>query len=672
MQRWDVKRRQFLKFLGVGGTAAAAGCADETGTDTGSATESEFEYIVVGSGAGGGPLACNLARAGHRVLLLEAGDDQGHLVTQQVPALHVKSTEEPTMRWDFFVKHYDDPAQAERDSKFVADPGPHHEPGVLYPRAGTLGGCTAHNAMITVYPHEKDWDHIADVTGDESWRADRMRCYFTVLERNQYIDQKDKSKAQGHGFKGWLSTNMPDAGPALTDTKLVMIVTAAAKAFGMGGFFDGPLASIFGPSKTALKQILGLMNRDLNSGDAARDTTEGLFGVVHATDGVKRKGPREFILQTVEQGYPLKVQTHALASRVLFSEEPSEDGSVRAIGIEYISGAHLYRADPMSDDSNAGEVKRVTATREVILSCGAFNTPQLLKLSGIGPKAELESFGIDVLVDLPGVGTNLQDRYEVGVVSEVSSDFRVVEDCNFGVEPDPCLDDWREGKGVYRNNGAAVGVILKSRDDLDVPDLFVFGLPGYFKGYEPGYSEDVFGAKDKFTWAVLKGHTGNSAGTVTLRSADPRDVPDIRFRYFHEGTTENGEDADDLNAMVEGVNFARRIGKKADDLLLFSKFEELIPGGSQSTQAQVETFVKDEAWGHHASCTCPIGGDDDPMAVLDSRFRVRGTTGLRVVDASVFPKIPGFFIVVPIYMISEKATDTLLADIGESRGVCGA
>jgi choline dehydrogenase len=677
MHDWDVKRRQFLKLIGVGSAAAtsaavASSCADDTGSATGDTTETEYEYIVVGSGAGGGPLACNLARAGHRVLLLEAGDDQGHLVTQQVPALHVKSTEEPTMRWDYFVKHYDDEAQQERDSKFVADPGPHHEPGVLYPRAGTLGGCTAHHAMITVYPHEKDWNHIADVTGDESWRAENMRCYFEVLERCQYLDRKDEQKAQGHGFDGWLSTNMPDAGPALTDSKLVMIVTAAAKAFGMEGFFDGPLSGIFGPSKTALKQLLGLMRRDLNSGDAARDGTEGLFGVVHATDGVKRKGPREYILQTVAQGYPLKVQTHALASRVLFGEERGADGQLRAIGVEYLEGAHLYRADPLVDDGNPGVVKRVTATREVILSCGAFNTPQLLKLSGIGPKEELEAFGIEVEVDLPGVGTNLQDRYEVGVISEVSRDFSAVEDCTFGVEPDPCLDDWRRGKGLYVNNGAAVGVVLKSRDDLDVPDLFVFGLPGYFKGYEPGYSTDVFGSKDKFTWAVLKGHTGNSAGTVTLRSGDPRDVPDIRFRYFHEGSSANGEDLDDLNAMVEGVEFARRIGSKADDLLLFSKYEEILPGAGVDDRTAIETFVKDEAWGHHASCTCPIGADDDPLAVLDSKFRVRGTSGLRVVDASVFPKIPGFFIVVPIYIVSEKATDVLLAEIGEQRAQCDA
>ena len=117
----------------------------------GGGDEEGFEFIIIGSGAGGGPLAANLARNNHRVLLLEAGEDPGDNVNYQVPAYHGRSTEDPAMRWDFFVKHYDDAVQAQRDSKYVVDPTPHQESGILYPRAGTLGGCTAHHAMIMVY-----------------------------------------------------------------------------------------------------------------------------------------------------------------------------------------------------------------------------------------------------------------------------------------------------------------------------------------------------------------------------------------------------------------------------------------------------------------------------------------------------------------------------------------
>lgn len=134
-----------------------------------SLTESEYEFVIVGSGAGGGPLAANLAAAGHRVLLLEAGDDHS-CVYYQAPIFHAQASEDEDMRWDYFVRHYrDDHAQAE-DPKHTPDRG-----GVLYPRGGTLGGSTAISAMITVCPHNSDWDRIATTVGDDSWRAERMR-----------------------------------------------------------------------------------------------------------------------------------------------------------------------------------------------------------------------------------------------------------------------------------------------------------------------------------------------------------------------------------------------------------------------------------------------------------------------------------------------------------------
>ena len=167
------------------------------------------------------------------------------------------------------------------------------------------------------------------------------------------------------------------------------------------------------------------------------------------------------------------------------------------------------------------------------------------------------------------------------------------------------------------------------------------------------------------TWAILKGHTENQAGYVRLRSTDPLDTPEINFRYFHEGTPEAADL--DLDAVVEGVKIARRVGRKIDQVLFFSSYEEVWPGAQVETDEELRTWVRDEAWGHHASCTCKIGADDDPMAVLDAQFRVRGAAGLRVVDASCFPKIPGFFIVVPVYMLAEKATDDILAAIGEQR-----
>jgi choline dehydrogenase len=301
----------------------------------------------------------------------------------------------------------------------------------------------------------------------------------------------------------------------------------------------------------------------------------------------------------------------------------------------------------------------------VILSAGAFNTPQLLKLSGIGPKEELERLSIPVLLDLPGVGENLQDRYEVGVVTQMSREFSLLTDCTFdvpagGADPDSCFKEWLAGRGLYCSNGTVLGVIKKSRPERTIPDLFIFGLPARFTGYAPGYSRELEQHKDVFTWAVLKAHTNNSAGRVSLRSTDPRDVPDINFHYFGEGNDPAGED---LDAVVEGVKFARRLMRKASNHVV----RELIPGEAVESSEQIAEFVKNEAWGHHASCTCKMGPRADRTAVVDSRFRVHGTRGLRVVDASVFPQIPGFFIVAAVYMLSEKATDAVLADVPKAQ-----
>src|SRR5205085_6423876 len=157
---------------------------------------------------------------------------------------------------------------------------------------------------------------------------------------------------------------------------------------------------------------------------------------------------------------------------------------------------------------------------------------------------------------------------------------------------------------------------------------------------------------------ILKAHTNNTAGTVRLRSADPLDTPKIDFHYFEEGNDKSG---DDLNAVLAAVHFVRSMNGH-NDLIA----REAIPGPGHETDDELRTWIKNNAWGHHASCTCKMGRTDDPTAVVDHRFRVIGTKGLRVVDASIFPKIPGFFIVTPIYMISEKAADVITEDAARS------
>lgn len=614
-----------------------------------------YDYVVVGSGAGGGPLAANLAREGYRVLLLEAGgDDEPY--TYQVPAFHAFASEDPLLRWDYFVRHYADEARQRRDWKYAEVPAAFSRGGVLYPRAGTLGGCTAHNAMITIYGHNSDWDAIAELTGDASWRSANMRRYFQRVERCQYIERpqvpEDNLENPGRrGFDGWLSVEMPDMALAARDAQLSSIINAVAWDYVAGRPSLG----------RAIADVIreAILRFDPNDWRLVERSAKGLFVTPLATHARKRNGPREY-LRRVQAQCPqnLAIKTHALVSRVLLE-------GTRAVGIEYLDGPHLYAADPRRQPGVTPPRREVRASREVILAAGAFNSPQLLMLSGIGPREELARHGIEARVDLAGVGRNLQDRYEVGVVLELNEPFSLLEGVSFrmphrGEAGDEAFREWQEHRGVYTTNGAVVGVVTRSSERQREPDLFIFGLVGHFEGYYPGYSEVVTSERSHFTWAILKAHTRNRGGSVRLRSPDPTETPAIDFAYFEEGTDSSG---DDLEAMVTGVERARKMTERFRHLVR----REIAPGNHVRSREQIREWVRNHAWGHHACGTCRIGPPSDAVAVIDSRFRVHGVQGLRVVDASVFPRIPGFFIVTPIYMISEKATEVILADARADR-----
>lgn len=633
----------------------------------------EYDFIIVGSGAGGGPLACNLAKHGFRVLVLEAGGWDAPEVSQ-VPAFHAHASEHPDLSWEFFVRHYANPTQP--DSKWD-----NQKNGIFYPRAATVGGCTVHNAMITFCGPGSDWDEIARITNDISWSGDRMRTYFERLEHCDYLHESflekiwekicrifgtaSRAKSGRHGFHGWLHTNVADPKLGMKDDQLVQQILSALDAT----LLDQGIAAIGRIESFLVDLFMGKIKArfDPNNWETIQRRPEGVMLIPIAVRDGQRSSPRDYLSQ-VQKECPdrLTIWPETLATEIIFDDDAREP---KAIGVRFLQGKHLYRAHP-EPSSAAGTPGEVYCKREIVLCGGAYNTPQLLKLSGIGPRAELQHFQIPVRLDLPGVGMNLQDRYEIGVISEVKEDFVLLKHLSMGEpapgqEPDPALKEWREKKtGLYTSNAVVLGILKKSRPDLPVPDLFIFAVPGFFKGYYKGYSEDranphLATRHNILTWLVMKAHTKNRAGTVTLRSADPRDVPEINFHYFQEGTDSQGED---LDAITEGFKFIRKINKIA--MLRGVVSREIWPNTEDNVRddASIRDFIAREAWGHHASCSCPIGSDNDPMAVLDARFRVRGVKNLRVVDASVFPRIPGIFVVTNVYMISEKASDVIAED----------
>ncbi|KAF2146393.1 GMC oxidoreductase [Aplosporella prunicola CBS 121167] len=619
-----------------------------------------YEYVVVGSGAGGGPLAARLALAGHKTLLIEAGDDQGTNQNYTIPAYSAKSSEDEHMAWNFFVRHYADDERQKKDFKLAyttpdggeyvgLDPPEGSEiKGMLYPRTGTLGGCTAHNALIAVYPDQSDFDYIATLTGDGSWSADKMRKYYQKMEKNQYL----LPGAEGHGYDGWLGTETAPLSIVLEDPMLLELLLGGANALGN--------------ETNALFNVGSLLAGDANADTKERDTKPGFYQIPLSTDDHKRNGAREFILAVEgaknldgSKKYPLDLRMNCHVTKVTFDESTNPP---TANGVEFLDGKHLYRASPLSKNSEKGTPGSALASREVIVAGGTYNSPQLLKLSGVGPAEELERFNISVIKDLPGVGTNLQDHYEISVQARTPHDFAAFDGCTFSLDTDedPCVDRWENdilgNRGIYSSSGLAATMFYKSSVNADNNfDSFVFGGPVNFRGYFPHYSYNATVEHDWFSWAILKAHPRNTAGSVTLASADPLDMPDIVYNYFDTGS---GDYKQDLQTMYEAINLAR----DAFDRQLVN-VTEVLPGPDVQTKEQIDDYVMNNAWGHHCSSTCPIGADDDDMAVLDSSFRVRGVKGLRVVDASVYPRIPGTFTAVSTYMVAEKAADVMLQEL---------
>ena len=286
---------------------ALAGC--QSSPNPPRVAASGYQVIVVGSGAGGGPLAARLARSGKRVLLLEAGQDVGGTQKYDVPAMHALATEDPAAAWWFFVRHHADAMLDAEDSKWTKD-------GILYPRGSALGGSTAVNAMVTVRPSRSDWNRIASLTGDLSWRADAMERYYDRVRE-------------------WLSVELPDPALALGDRAVTSFLTAAALVHGASlAESSGAVRDPVGAAASLGALLEGDLNADLKHGEAT-----GIQRLPLATRHGHRAGPRDVIVETVAAGAPLTVVTGALVTRVLFAAD-----GVTANGVEIARGDGIYRA----------------------------------------------------------------------------------------------------------------------------------------------------------------------------------------------------------------------------------------------------------------------------------------------------------------------------------------
>ena len=316
----------------------------------------------------------------------------------------------------------------------------------------------------------------------------------------------------------------------------------------------------------------------------------------------------------------LAVRTQALATRILFEGR-------RAIGVEYRRG---------------DEVRSVAARREVIVCAGSINSPQLLKLSGVGPAAELREHGIPVVHDLPGVGENLQDHLEF--YFQVACTQPITLYSSMGLFARALIGArWLLFKdGLGATNHFETGGFIRSRPGVAYPDIQYHFLPlavtydGSSLAREHGFQAHVGPMRSK------------SRGHVRLASREPREAPKILFNYMSH--------PDDLAEMRACVRLTREIfAQRAFDPY---RGREIQPGEDVVTDEAIDAFMRAKVESaYHPSCTCRMGARDDPMAVVDPEARVIGVESLRVVDSSIMPSITTGNLNAPTIMIAEKAAD---------------
>jgi choline dehydrogenase len=584
-----------------------------------STKEPARDFIVIGTGAGGAPAAARLAENGFTVLVLEQGRDLPSRYVD-VPLLSGAASLEKDTATSYYVEHFSDRARALQDPKYV--PGK----GIVYPRGtGRIGGSTQVNVQVWVRVDDADWDHCAEVTGDDFWRARNMRELLRLVERCEYrpllklqdrlgrlLGTRALRNRRGHGFSGYIETTRAPVTLVFKDCQLVRIVLATVRyALRLGGWGD-------------------LLKRLVTYFDPNDDRTQHTEGLALTPMTVNRQGRRaggvRDRLLAVQEKHPdrLTVLTGATVRHIEL------DARNEAVAVHYV------------DAAGAAQIARVG--REVIVAAGAFETPAILLRSGIGPGGT---------IDRRGVGQGLHDRYEIGLVTAQKRNFALLEGVKFDADPsDPAYAKWlATGRGVYATNGVVVGFQMKSAPGLPDPDLYVFCLPAAIRGYEPDYFRKAVAQTNMLTWLVLHENKGDRRGTVELDPENPAGPPKINFHYHAE------ERAGDSGPLVVGLKAARAVTRSYARLVQ----EEVWPGAQVQSDAALATAIESCSWGHHANGSARMGRRDDPLAVVDGDLKVIGAKNVRIADASVFPRSPGSFIVSAVVQVGEAAAIKAIA-----------
>jgi len=463
------------------------------------------------------------------------------------------------------------------------------EPGldgrsVFQPRGKVLGGSSSINGLLYVRGQHEDYDRWRQ-HGNSGWGFDDVLPYFKKAEDQQ------RGADDFHGAGGPL----PVSDLIHADPLSAAFIAAAAE--------------------TGIP-----LNPDFNG---AAQEGAGFFQTTTTRRG-RRASTAVAYLRPARDRSNLHVETSALAQRVVFEGR-------RADAVEY---------------RKAGTLRTARARKEILIASGAYNSPQLLQLSGVGPAELLRKHGIEVVLDAPGVGQDLQDHLQVRVVMRCAKPITLNDIVNHPVRR--ILAGARYAafrQGPLTIAAGTSGAFFKTNPRLATPDIQIHFLP---------FSTDKMGEKlhsfSGFSASVCQLRP-ESRGSLRIRSADPAAPPEIRINYL---STEV-----DRTANVEGLKILRKI-LQAPALRSYV-VEEVDPGAKVSSDEALLNYCRARGSTiYHPTSTCRMGSD--PLAVVDQRLRVRGLEGLRVVDASVMPDLVSGNTNAAIIMIAEKASDMILED----------
>ena len=561
-----------------------------------------FDYIIIGAGTAGCLLANRLsANPKKRVLLIEAGrKDDYHWI--HIPVGYLYCIGNPRTDWLYSTE-----AESGLNGR-----------SLRYPRGKVLGGCSSINGMIYMRGQARDYDHWASLTGDDAWTWQNALPNFMAHENHYKLDPENIAAASS------VTKQFHGHGSQRTGTHKTVDRRTGGEWRIEKQRLRWDVLDAF--SEAAVQSGIPLSD-DFNTGD-----NEGVgYFEVNQRSGFRWNAAKAFLRPTCYSRPNFEMWTAAQVSRLVIEQQA--DGSQRCTGVQLWDGRELITA---------------SATQEVILSAGSIGSPQILQLSGIGPSALLQPLGIKPIVDLPGVGTNLQDHLQIRSVYKVQGAKTLNTIANSWIgKAQIGLEYLLKRTGPMSMAPSQLGAFTRSSADQPYANLEYHVQP---------LSLDAFGEplhRFPAITASVCNLNPTSRGTVQIKSNRFEDAPAIAPNYLST--------AQDRKVAADSLRVTRHI--MAQSAMAKYQPEEFKPGVQFQTDDELAKLAGDIASTiFHPVGTTKMGRSDDESAVVDSRLRVKGVSGLRVVDAGVMPNITSGNTNSPVLMIAEKAAAWIIAD----------